>query len=65
MGSKRNPMVSKIGKHDGTGKGKVVSSTGDTKMFRLPHYTELKADGIYRYRRRVPVKAINELGKVA
>lgn len=23
-------------------------------MFKLPPYTELKADGIYRYRRRVP-----------
>ena len=32
-------------------------------MFKLPPYTELKADGIYRYRRRVPVKAIKELGK--
>ena len=32
-------------------------------MFRLPPYTELKADGIYRYRRRVPVKAIKGLGK--
>jgi len=32
-------------------------------MFKLPPYTELKADGIYRYRRRVPVRAIKELGK--
>ena len=32
-------------------------------MFKLPPYTELKADGIYRYRRRVPVKAVKELGK--
>jgi len=32
-------------------------------MFKLPPNTERKADGIYRYRRRVPVKAIKELGK--
>jgi integrase len=32
-------------------------------MFKLPPYTELKADGHYRYRRRVPVKAVKELGK--
>jgi len=32
-------------------------------MFKLPPYTELKADGIYRYRRRVPVKAVRALGK--
>jgi integrase len=32
-------------------------------MFKLPPNTERKADGIYRYRRRVPVKAIKALGK--
>ena len=56
-------MVSKTGKYDGTRKGKVVSSTGDTIMFRLPHYTELKADGIYRYRRRVAPKLQEIVGK--
>jgi integrase len=56
-------MVSKTGKHDGTRKSKVVSSTGDTIMFRLPHYTELKADGIYRYRRRVAPKLQEIVGK--
>ena len=32
-------------------------------MFRLPHYTELKADGIYRYRRRVAPKLQEIVGK--
>jgi len=49
-------MLSKANKQGGQGKGKVVSTTGDTKMFNLPPYTELKADGIYRYRRRVAPK---------
>jgi len=38
LGSKGNPMVSKTGKHNDTGKGKVVSSVGDTEMFKLPPY---------------------------
>ena len=36
---------------------------GSQEMFKLPPKTERKADGIYRYRRRVPVKAIKALGK--
>ena len=32
-------------------------------MFKLPPYTELKANGIYRYRRRVPVGLVEALGK--
>ena len=36
---------------------------GSEEMFKLPPNTERKADGIYRYRRRVPVKAIKALGK--
>lgn len=32
-------------------------------MFKLPPYTELKADGHYRYRRRVPANLAKELGK--
>ena len=32
-------------------------------MFKLPPYTELKADGHYRYRRRVPANLVKELGK--
>jgi hypothetical protein len=36
---------------------------GSQEMFKLPPKTERKADGIYRYRRRVPVKAIKAFGK--
>ena len=32
-------------------------------MFKLPPYTELKADGIYRYRRRVTPKLQSVIGK--
>ncbi|MDC1531078.1 hypothetical protein N8473_00080 [Amylibacter sp.] len=32
-------------------------------MFKLPQYTELKANGIYRYRRRVPPKLKEIVGK--
>ena len=60
---KKEPKVSKADKHDGQGKGKVVSSIGDTEMFNLPPYTELKADGIYRYRRRVAPKLQELVGK--
>ena len=38
-------------------------SIGESKMFKLPPYTELKANGIYRYRRRVPVGLVEALGK--
>jgi integrase len=55
--------VSKTNKQEDQGKGKVVSSIGDTKMFKLPPYTELKADGIYRYRRRVAPKLQPQIGK--
>ena len=55
--------MSKTGKHDGKEKGKVVSTTGDNQMFKLPQYTELKANGIYRYRRRVPPKLQEIVGK--
>ena len=63
FGVKREHKVSKTNKPDGQGKGKVVSSTGDTEMFKLPPYTELKADGIYRYRRRVAPKLQPQIGK--
>ena len=32
-------------------------------MFKLPMYVELKADGIYRYRRRVSAKLRDSIGK--
>ena len=32
-------------------------------MQNLPLYTERKADGIYRYRRRVPKELVDRLGK--
>ena len=32
-------------------------------MSKLPLYTELKADGHYRYRRRVPAKLVKTIGK--
>ena len=35
----------------------------DTEMQNLPLYTERKADGIYRYRRRVPKELVDRLGK--
>ena len=38
-------------------------NSGESKMFKLPPYTELKANGIYRYRRRVPVGLVEALGK--
>ena len=63
MGSLGNPIVSKTGKHDRQVKGKVVSTTGDNQMFKPPQYIELKADGIYRYRRRVPPKLQEIVGK--
>ena len=42
---------------------KLSPISGSEEMFKLPPNTERKADGIYRYRRRVPVKALNALGK--
>ncbi len=35
----------------------------DTEMQSLPLYTEKKADGIYRYRRRVPKDLVDRVGK--
>ena len=35
----------------------------DTEILNLPLYTERKADGIYRYRRRVPKALRGRLGK--
>ena len=32
-------------------------------LIKLPPYTERKADGIYRYRRRVPAKVVEAVGK--
>ena len=48
-----------------TAQEKVMMSpnSGESKMFKLPPYTELKANGIYRYRRRVPVALVEALGK--
>jgi len=43
--------------------GKKVSTTGETEMFKLPMYVELKADKIYRYRRRVSAKLRKSIGK--
>jgi integrase len=40
-----------------------ISNTEDHEMFKRPPYTELKADGIYRYRRRVPAKVVEAVGK--
>ena len=41
------------------------SNVGDNQMqmLKLPPYTELKADGYYRYRRRVPAKVVEIVGK--
>ena len=63
LGSLGNPIMSKTGKHVGKEKDKVISTTGDNQMFKLPQYTELKANGIYRYRRRVPPKLQEIVGK--
>ena len=35
----------------------------DTEIQNLPLYTERKADGIYRYRRRVPKALRGRIGK--
>ena len=35
----------------------------DTEIQNLPLYTERKADGIYRYRRRVPENLVERIGK--
>ncbi len=35
----------------------------DTDILNLPLYTERKADGIYRYRRRVPKLLVSRIGK--
>ena len=35
----------------------------DTEILNLPLYTERKADGIYRYRRRVPKPLVPRIGK--
>ena len=35
----------------------------DTEIQNLPLYTERKADGIYRYRRRVPKNLVERIGK--
>ena len=35
----------------------------DTEIQKLPLYTERKADGIYRYRRRVPKNLVERIGK--
>ena len=35
----------------------------DTEILNLPLYTERKADGIYRYRRRVPKPLVPWIGK--
>ena len=49
-----------------------VADSGDTSsinqedgpmLIKLPPYTERKADGIYRYRRRVPAKVAEAVGK--
>ena len=35
----------------------------DTEIQNFPLYTERKADGIYRYRRRVPKNLVERVGK--
>ena len=35
----------------------------DTEIQNLPLYTERKAEGIYRYRRRVPKNLVERVGK--
>lgn len=35
----------------------------DTEIQKLPLYTERKAEGIYRYRRRVPKNLVERVGK--
>ncbi|MGA1761518.1 MAG: hypothetical protein ACO39Z_12425, partial [Paracoccaceae bacterium] len=35
----------------------------ETVIHNLPLYTERKADGIYRYRRRVPKALVGRIGK--
>ena len=42
---------------------KNLSLKGETEMLRLPPYSELKADGHFRYRRRVPAGLVAVIGK--
>ena len=55
--------MSKIDKPTSQDTVMMSPSSGESKMFKLPPYTELKANGIYRYRRRVPVALVEALGK--
>ena len=40
-----------------------INQKDDQMLIKLPLYTERKADGIYRYRRRVPAKVVDAVGK--
>ena len=40
-----------------------INQEDDLMLSKLPPYTERKADGIYRYRRRVPAKVVEAVGK--
>jgi hypothetical protein len=41
----------------------TIVTNEDTEILNLPLYTERKADGIYRYRRRVPKPLVPRIGK--
>jgi hypothetical protein len=56
-------MASEIDKPPTASQGKYLPTTGETEMLRLPPYSELKADGHFRYRRRVPAGLIAAIGK--
>ena len=46
-----------------SGDAQSINLEDDLMLIKLPPYTERKADGIYRYRRRVPAKVVEAVGK--
>ena len=56
MGQKRVSAMQETGEGFG-------GQDEDTEIQNLPLYTERKADGIYRYRRRVPKNLVERVGK--
>ena len=65
FGVVKEPAVVKNAQTDSPNSGQSSDNnqSGTSEMSRLPLYTELKADGHYRYRRRVPAKLVKTIGK--
>ena len=65
FGVAKEPVVVNTGQTDASNSGNSSDNnqSGTSEMSKLPPYTELKADGHYRYRRRVPAKLVKVIGK--